>query len=104
MLRPTIIAGHETVPEQVAVKGFRTRVILLVPTVITWTADKTMLTVRLSHTDKIMQARNKLGSVSVTVHPLPVHLHHIIKYIKKSFQSIYIMNREMTTVTSAHGD
>jgi hypothetical protein len=90
VLGPTIIARHETFPKQVAVKGFLGRVILLVLIVNTWTTHKTILTVWLSHTEKIMQARNELESASVTVHPLPVHLHHIIKYIKKPFQNIYI--------------
>src|SRR4051812_7269176 len=81
VLGPTIVASHETFLKQVAVNGFPDRVRLLALTVNTWTPNKAIIFVRLSHIEKISQARNKLGSASFTVHPLPVHLHHIIKYI-----------------------
>ena len=61
----------------------------MILTLNTWTTHKTILTVCLSHIDKIMQAQNELGSGSATVHPLPIHLHHITKYIKKPLQNIY---------------
>jgi hypothetical protein len=95
---PTIIAGNETFPEQVRVKEFLGRVFLEAPTVNTWTTHRTIRSlVILSHTGTIFQAHSKLVKASVNVHPLmPVHLHHIIKFIKKPLQNI--TSSEMTTV------
>jgi hypothetical protein len=83
VLGPIIVAGHETGPNQVGVKGSRATVILRILIVNTWKTHITILNVCLSHTDKKIQARYELGMATVTVHLLPVHLHYIIKFIKK---------------------
>ena len=53
------------------------------------TSHKTILLVCLSHFEKIMHALNVLGGVSVTVHPLPVHLRalYIIKCVKNHYRT-----------------
>ena len=66
------------------VKDFLVRVRPRIPTIRAWTTHKTILLVCLSHFEKIMDAHNVLGGVSVTVHPLPVNLRalYIIMYVK----------------------
>ena len=78
MLGLNIIAGHETVTKQVEVKGLFGRVILLILTHTTWTDNKTIPLVRISHKEEITQAINELARDPATVHPLPVHLHYYI--------------------------
>jgi hypothetical protein len=87
VLGPTIVLGHETGPQQVAVNGTRGRVIYDILTVNTWTIHKTTMFVCLSHVDKISQARSELVKASVNVHPLPIHLHDIIKLIKNHYRT-----------------
>ena len=85
--RPDIIVWHETLVKQVGMKDFPVRVRLRIPTCRAWTTHKTILLVCLSHFEKIMHALNVLGGVSVTVHPLPVHLRalYIIKCVKNHY-------------------
>ena len=78
MLGTNIIVWHETLIRKVGVKDFPVRVRLRIPTYRAWTTHKTILLVCLSHYEKIMQALNVLGGVSVTVHPLAVHLRAFI--------------------------
>src|SRR4051812_8621510 len=83
VLGPTIIVWYETFHNQVAANGFRGRVLLVVPTLNTWTMYKTILFVCRSHIDKFIHAFHMPGYTPVTVHPLPtVQLHHISKFIK----------------------
>jgi hypothetical protein len=77
VLGPTIIPGHEIEPKQVDVKDFLGGVIILILTDTTWTTNKTIPLVCLSHTDKIMQDNNEIERASVIVHPLLVYLHYI---------------------------
>src|SRR3954469_22703497 len=79
--RPNIIVWHETLVKQVGVKDFPVRVRHRIPTFSAWTTHKTILLVCLSRFEKLMHALNVLGGVSVTVHPLSVHLRalYIIK-------------------------
>jgi len=82
---PTIIAGHETMPNQVAMKGRSFRVPFDVPTLNTWTRHKIIHSVCLSHIEKNFQGDHVLGSASIDiVHPSLscIHLHHVIKLIK----------------------
>src|SRR4051812_8360327 len=53
-----------------------------------WSTHKTILLVCHSHFEKIIHARNVLGSASVTIHPLPVHLRAL--YIMKCVKNHYI--------------
>jgi hypothetical protein len=73
--------------KQVDVKGSWGSVILLILTDITWTDNKIIPLVRISHTEETVQARNELARESVTVHPLLVHLHYY-KYIKNHYTTL----------------
>jgi hypothetical protein len=46
--------------KQMHMKDFLGRVILLILTHTTWTDSKTILLVRISHTEETLQARNEL--------------------------------------------
>src|SRR3954468_331278 len=77
VLGPKIITGHEAGLQQVAVKGFWVRVILLIPTSTTWTEYKTIALVCISNTDEFMHSINELDRALVsTVHPFLDHLHY----------------------------
>jgi hypothetical protein len=87
VLGPTIVVGHETGPQQAGVNGTRGRVIYDILTVNTWIIYETTPFVFLSHIDKKFQARSELMKASVNVHPLPIHLHDIIKLIKNHYRT-----------------
>jgi hypothetical protein len=61
VLGPTIVAGHETMLKQVHVKGSWGRVIILILTHTTWTYNKTIPLVRISHMEETLQAPNELS-------------------------------------------
>ena len=71
----------------------------------TWTDNKTLLLVRICHYEEIFQTRSELAGESVTVHPLPIHLHYYnIKYIinhhafvKLTSYKQYKLNNELHT-------
>jgi hypothetical protein len=83
----SIVLGHETGSQQVVVNGTRVSVIYDILTVNTWTIHKATMFVCLSHGDKITQARSELVEASVNVHPLPMHLHDIIKLIENHYRT-----------------
>ena len=87
VLGPNIIVWHETPIKKVDVKGLPVRVRLRIPTYRAWTTHKTILLVCLGHFEKIMHALNVLRGLSVTVHPLAVHLHAL--YISKCVKNHY---------------
>jgi hypothetical protein len=80
MLGPTIIAAHETEPEQVDVKGLCGGVILLILTNTAWTTHKTIPLDCLSHIEKRMHAFNEISRASIGIHPCSAHLHYISIY------------------------
>ena len=66
-------------------KDFPVRVRPRIPTFSAWTTHKTILLVCLSHFKKIMHALNVLGGVSVSIHPLPVHLRASYLIFRENF-------------------
>jgi hypothetical protein len=101
---PTIIAGHETEPEQVDVKGIFGGVILLISTTTAWTTHKTIPLGCLSHLEKRMHAFNEISRASIGVHPCSAHQHYIstyqtqIKYtISISFSNFSLISKNKLT-------
>ena len=84
MFGPTEVFGHETMSENVSVKGSPRGVIFIILAVYARAVHETILLVCLGHIQKIMQAINELLGTSVSfVHPLPVHLHCMNNMNKK---------------------
>ena len=85
MLGSTEVFGHETMSENVTVKGSPREVIFIILALYVRAAHETILLVCLGHIQKIVQAINELLGTSVSfVHPLPVHLNCFLK-IKTNF-------------------
>ena len=84
MFGPTEVFGHETMSENVTVKGSPRGVIFIILAVYARAAYETILLVCLGHIQKIMQAINELLGTSVSfVHPLSVHLYCLNNINKK---------------------
>ena len=84
MLGSTEVFGHETMSENVTVKGSPREVIFIILALYVRAAHETILLVCLGHIQKIMQAINELLGTSVNfVQPLPVHLHCLNNMNKK---------------------
>ena len=76
MLGLTEVFGHETMSENVSVKGSPRGVIFIILALYARAAHEPLLLVCLGHIQKIVQAINELLGTSVSfVHPLLVHLH-----------------------------
>ena len=87
MFGPIEVFGHETMSENVSVKGSPIGVIFIILALYAWAAHETILLIHLGHIQKIVQAINELLGTSVSfVHPFPVHLHYFQK-IKTNFTS-----------------
>ena len=84
MLGSAEVLGHETMSENVIVKGSPREVIFIILAVHARAAYETILLICLVHIQKIMQAINELLGTSISfVHPLPVHLHCLNNMNKK---------------------
>jgi len=76
MLGPTEVFGHETMSENVTVKGSPRGVIFIILALYARAAHETILLVCLGHIQKIVQVINELFGTTVSfVHPLLVHLY-----------------------------
>ena len=76
MLGPTEVFGHETMSENVSVKGSPRGVIFIILALYARATRETILAICLGHIQKIVQAINELFGTSVSfVHQLSIHLH-----------------------------
>ena len=84
MFGSTEVFGHETMSQNLTMKGSPRGVIFIILALYARTADETILLVCLGHIQKIVQAINELLGTSVSfVHPLPIHLHYLNNMNKK---------------------
>jgi len=72
VLGPTEVFGHETMNENMTVKGSPREIIFITLAVYAWAAHETILLVCLGHIQKMMQAINEFLGISVGF----VHIHY----------------------------